>query len=298
MCAFFFYGILARNMSSHKKHLGQHFLHDPKLLAKVAAASPAESGDVVLEIGPGDGSLTRAILDRGCRVISVEVDTDLLERLRARFAPEIQTGQFQLVHADFLECSIPGLLPLEKGETERGFEEVIHYHVIANIPYYITGAIMRKLLTDSYQPQSLALIMQREVGERIVCRDEKQSLLSLSVAVYGSPSVAFRIARGAFVPAPDVDSVLLVVRDISRGSFCDTANSENSELAKKREELFFKLIHLGFAQKRKQLHKLAASLVPRDIFEAWCIQHSFPFDIRAEDVPLRAWIDLVLCIVN
>jgi 16S rRNA A1518/A1519 N6-dimethyltransferase RsmA/KsgA/DIM1 with predicted DNA glycosylase/AP lyase activity len=294
-------------MTAHKKHLGQHFLHDPKLLAKIAASSPAGVGDVVLEIGPGDGSLTRAILDRGCRVIAVEYDVDLLDNLQQRFASEIESGQFSLVHADFLECSISDLLPLGKGEAGEGSRESIQYHVIANIPYYITGAILRKLLTDVCQPQSLALIMQREVGERIVCRDGKQSLLSLSVAVYGEPSVALRIARGAFNPPPDVDSVLLLVKNISRGVFENPTPNLSPESgrgirtdgrAQHLEEMFFKLIHLAFAQKRKQMHKLVAELVPRNIFEAWCNRQSIPYDVRAEDVPLDSWIDLVLCIVE
>jgi 16S rRNA (adenine1518-N6/adenine1519-N6)-dimethyltransferase len=273
----------------YKKHLGQHFLHDPKLLAKIAASSPAGVGDVVLEIGPGDGSLTRAILDRGCRVIAVEYDVDLLDNLQQRFASEIELGRFSLVHADFLECSISDLLTSDRGGDGRAPGESIQYHVIANIPYYITGAILRKLLTDVCQPQSLALIMQREVGERIVCRDDKQSLLSLSVAVYGEPSIALRIARGAFNPPPDVDSVLLLVKNISRDKFI---------YSKQKEELFFKLIHLAFAQKRKQMHKLIAEAVPRDIFETWCDRQGLSYDIRAEDVPLDSWIDLVLCIVE
>ncbi len=273
-------------MSFHKKHLGQHFLHDPKLLAKIAQASPAQSGDLVLEIGPGDGSLTRAILDRGCRVVAVEYDVDLLARLQSRFAAEIISGQFRLVHADFLEIDIAEALGPAGNE----------YHVIANIPYYITGAIMRKLLTDTHQPRSLALIMQREVGERIVVRDGKQSLLALSVSVYGEPSVALRIARGAFVPAPDVDSVLLIVKNISRDRFLATPSkppSSQGEETRKREELFFKLIHAGFGQKRKQLYKLIADYVARDIFANWCRQYGYAEDIRAEDVDLEAWINLV-----
>lgn len=268
-----------------KKHLGQHFLHDPKLLQKIAQSSPAGMGDVVLEIGPGDGALTRAILARGCRVVAVEYDTELIPVLSERFAAELSSGQLQLVQGDFLETNIATLLGLTNEVLASNNEA--GYHVIANIPYYITGAILRKLLSGDCQPVSATLIMQREVAERIVCRDGKQSLLSLSVAVYGKPSLEFRIPAGAFNPPPNVDSALLVVHDISRQSF----------FSPQQEELFFKLIHAGFSQRRKQLYKLVAHIVPRELFDAWCARHDLLGDVRGEDVSVSAWVDLALCIV-
>jgi len=282
-----------------KKHLGQHFLHDPKLLRKIAESSPAQSGDVVLEIGPGDGALTQAILERGCRVVAVEYDTELIPVLENRFATEIDSGQLRLVQADFLEVDIAQILNCHPEEPMDTVAEFINhgvpasirdnsgvYHVIANIPYYITGAILRKLLSGDCQPQSVSLIMQREVAERIVCRDNKQSLLSLSVGIYGEPHLVFRIVAGAFNPPPNVDSALLVVKGISRTRFQNL----------KQEELFFQLIHAGFAQRRKQLYKLIAHIVQREVFDIWCVANSLPTDVRAEDMPIDAWIDLVLCI--
>lgn len=265
-----------------KKHLGQHFLHDPKLLKKIVDHAPVTPGDIVVEIGPGDGALTRAILDHGCRVVAVEYDTDLIPGLSTRFSAEISVGLLTLVQGDFLEMSIQELVPT--GE---------QYHVIANIPYYITGAILRKLLSGDLQPLSCSLIMQREVAERIVCRDGKHSLLSLSVSVYGTCSIAFRILAGAFNPPPNVDSALLIVSNISRERFVHPGI--DSDLL---EKMFFSLIHSGFAQRRKQLYKLVADIVPIDTFNDWCGRFGYPATIRAEDVSIDAWIGLSLCIAK
>lgn len=261
-----------------KKHLGQHFLHDVKLLNKIVAESPAQSGDLVLEIGPGDGALTRSMLDRGYRVVAVEYDAELIPVLSEKFAAEVVSGQFMLHQGDILEFSFETLnLKLETRD----------YHIIANIPYYITGAILRKFLSGQHQPQSMTLIMQREVADRIMAYGNKHSLLSLSVQAYGMVTRPFIISRGSFNPPPEVDSAVLVVNHISRIKF------ENQ----KHEDRFFEIIHAGFSQKRKQLKGLLPSSISPEQFRDWCAAHAYPVSIRAEDVSLAAWVDLARPVV-
>lgn len=232
----------------------------PQIAARIVHA--ARAGDTVLEVGPGRGILTAALLAEGANVIAVEADDTLLPGLRGRFAGEVAGGRLTLVHAD-----IRDYLPEHPDRPEGP------YAVVANIPYYLTGELMRLLLTRERQPSSMTLLVQKEVAERIA-RDPKESLLSLSVKAYGSPAYEFTVPKGAFVPSPKVDSAVLSVRNISRAHFPSL----------EEERRFFELIRAGFAHKRKRLAKNLADAG----FEA----PSVPEGARAEDLPLSAWLSL------
>ena len=252
-----------------RKSLGQNFLMHARIAERIALVANLTSDSVVLEIGPGTGMLTDELLKVAKKVIAVEADKELLEKLQTDFANEIALGQLELVHGDIRTFDISSL--------PRG------YALVANIPYYLTGEIFRMFLTADNQPSAMTLLVQKEVAVRIVARGKKppdsargkESILSLSVKAYGTPKLEFSVPRGAFRPAPKVDSAVLTIRDISRKNFATRAE----------EERFFALLHAGFAHKRKFVRKnlSAAGLSAGTIDEK----------ARAEDMSLSQWLTTV-----
>jgi len=243
-----------------KKSLGQHFLMHARIAERIVKVAELAPDATVLEIGPGTGMLTRELLPRVKEVVALEADGELFEKLQAEFAEEIAGKKLKLIHGDIRTFNV-SLLP-------EG------YALVANIPYYLTGEIFRKFLEAENQPSAMTLLVQKEVADRIVARDGKESILSLSVKAYGTPKYEFTVKRGAFRPAPKVDSAVLAIRDISRKNFA----------TKKEEERFFALLHAGFAHKRK--------FVRKNLAEAGLSADNIPEKARAEDVPLVAWLVL------
>lgn len=240
--------------------LGQHFLLHARIAERIADSAGLSLQDTVLEVGPGKGILTRALLARAGRVVAVEADAQLAQELRTTFAPDIAAGRLALVEGDIRRFDTRTL----EGE----------YRVVANIPYYLTGELFRHFLEAARQPASMTLLIQKEVAER-VARSKKESILSLSVKAYGAPKYEFTVPRGAFLPVPKVDSAVLSIRDISRKHF-------QSAVAEQR---FFALIHAGFAHKRKLLRGNLAAL-------SVALPPSIPTHARAEEVPLARWLEL------
>lgn len=247
-------------MTRAKKSLGQNFLMHARIAERIAQSAGLSKDSVALEIGPGTGKLTKELLKIAGKVVAVEADGELYAELTKLFETEIESGHLELIHGDVRE--------FDPGTLRAG------YALVANIPYYITGEIVRMFLEASSQPESMTLLVQKEVAER-VARSKKESILSLSVKAYGTPKYLFTVPRGAFVPAPKVDSAVLKISDISRSNF----NNENEE------DLFFKLLHAGFAHKRKFVRKnlTDASFFAGDIAEK----------ARAEDLLLKDWLELV-----
>lgn len=249
-----------------KKSLGQNFLMHRQTAERIVGAAMLPQNALVLEVGPGTGMLTRELLAAGHRVLAIEADNALAPELLETFAKEVGEGKLQVVHGDIRNFA-----------TETITEE---YHVVANIPYYITGEIIRQFLTSPHQPRSMTLLVQKEVAERIA-RSKKESLLSLSVKAFGEPKYQFTVPRGAFMPAPNVDSAVLYIGSIGRKSF------ENEE-----EERFFSVLRAGFAHKRKRLQKnLEEGWSKETVGEAFA---ALPLseNARAEDLTLDEWLAL------
>lgn len=246
-----------------KKSLGQNFLMHARIAERIALTAKLASNSVVLEIGPGTGMLTRELLKLAGKVIAVEADAELVEKLKIDFASEITTGRLELIRGDIREYPLSGPTTPQRG-----------YCVVANIPYYLTGEIIRMFLESGNQPSSMTLLVQKEVAERIA-RSKKESILSLSVKAYGVPKYEFTVPRGAFKPAPKVDSAVLTIRDISRNNF----------VTPEEEKRFFALLHAGFAHKRK--------FVWKNLTEAGLPSRNIRDKARAEDLLLSDW--LVLC---
>ena len=251
-----------------KKSLGQNFLMHAKTAERIADAVSISPEDIVVEVGPGTGMLTKPLLARAKKVIAIEADSELVPGLQESFSKEIEEGKLELIMHDIRTFDL-STLP-EK------------YRVVANIPYYITGEIIRAFLEATPQPQSMTLLVQKEVAERIA-RSKKESLLSLSVKAFGTPKYAFTVSRGSFVPAPNVDSAVLTIENISRDNFT----------SREEEARFFSFIHAGFAHKRKLLARNLETLFPLAEVQSALEKANLPEKIRAEDLSLSDWLSLI-----
>jgi 16S rRNA (adenine1518-N6/adenine1519-N6)-dimethyltransferase len=254
---------------SPSKGLGQNFLQDEQALEKITAAAELGPQDHVLEIGPGLGSLTRHLATSAARVTAVELD--------ARLFPALTTVLAGYSNVTLIQGDILKLDPAEMIDQPQ-------YAVVANIPYYITSAVIRHLLEGNIKPAKMVLTLQKEVAERIVAADGKMSLLALSVQVYGRPVMLTRIPAGAFYPAPKVDSAVLRI-DIHPQPRIPVVNLDR----------FFRLIKAGFSQKRKTLrNSLSAGLrMSPEEAEDLLTQSGIDPKRRAETLNLEDWGKLV-----
>ncbi len=245
--------------------LGQHFLNAVWVARDLVAAVAPRPHDIIVEVGPGRGALTEKLLATGNMVVAIEKDETLAAFLLEKFANEIANGKLHLMQGDIRDGDTYDVLAGRP------------YVVAANIPYYITGEIIRDFLTAAHQPQKMALLIQKEVADRIVARDKKESILSLSVKAYGEPSIVAKVPAGCFNPPPSVDSAILLVKNISRTFFADIS-----------EETFFAVVKAGFASKRKQLGGNLGKVfgeVALGALDACAISPR----IRAEDLSLDEW---------
>jgi 16S rRNA (adenine1518-N6/adenine1519-N6)-dimethyltransferase len=254
-----------------KKSLGQNFLKSKTALLAMIKAGDITNKDTVLEIGPGKGVLTEKLLETGAKVIAVEKDDRLIEVLNEKFASETQKDQFTLIHGDILDMDLEKL----------GFKTV-DYKLIANIPYYITGLIFRKFLEGNIQPRKLVIMVQKEIADRIIARDNKESLLSLSVKAYGIAKKVMKVEKENFSPAPKVDSAILLVDNISKDFFKEIT-----------EQHFFEVIKTGFAHKRKMLiANLKEKFGKNDLYKIFQ-ELNISEKARSEDLKLENWKALI-----
>jgi len=250
------------------KGLGQNFLRDGHALEAIVRAANISPQDNVLEIGPGLGNLTRYLALSARSVTAVELDRKLLPALGSILSPY---KNVRLVQGDILKIDPSTLMEAEG------------YLVVANIPYYITSAVIRHLLEAGQRPRRVVLTVQKEVAERICALEGKMNLLALSVQVYGSPVIAEVIPAAAFYPPPKVDSAVLCVDIYPRPI-----------IPVKRLEVFFQLIKAGFSQKRKTLRNSLSGGLRISTVDAEKLLASARIDPkrRAETVSLEEWGEL------
>ncbi len=244
-------------------------MRDKNALRKIADAASISSGDTILEIGPGEGDLTRELLLCGAKVIAVEKDRRLIPILEEKFSEEISSGRLVIIEEDILKF-LPSSYQLQAKS----------YKLVANIPYYITGELIRKALSVWPAPLACVLLLQKEVAERIVARNGKESILSISVKAYGKPSFGGVIKAGAFRPAPKVDSAILIIEGISKVNF-----------QKIDEKTFFDLVKAGFAHKRKMLGGNLKALLGQNL-ENSLNACGIAAKARSEDLTLEKWLCL------
>lgn len=254
-----------------KKSLGQNFLHAPNIISAMVHAGNTDASSIILEVGPGKGALTKALLETKAKVIAVEKDDRAIPYLEDKFNQEIISGQLTLIHGDILELDI-NKYGLKSGE----------YTIIANIPYYISGEFLRKFLETDTPPRRIVVMLQKELAKRIV--DEKGSILSISVKVYGNPKYLVTVPRKLFRPIPNVDSAVLVIDSITKNFFKDPEINE---------KYFFEILKAGFAHKRKVLIKNLEDKISKDkLNNAWQIANISP-NARAENLSPEMWKKII-----
>ena len=254
-----------------KKSLGQNFLKSKKAIDTMVAAPGFAPGDLVLEVGPGKGALTKPLLLAGARVIAFELDERMVNHLNETLGDYVSSGQLIIVHEDILEAD---LSTVTAGEP---------YVVVANIPYYITNLIIRNFLTNEHPPRYLSLLVQKEVAQRISTQDGKESILSLSVKLYGTPRYLGTVKREYFSPQPKVDSAMIGIEGISRERIPD----------KSFEEAYFAVVKAAFSSKRKQAIKNLQAFAPKDFWEDILVKLGLETNVRADDIPFETWLQIV-----
>ena len=252
-----------------KKSLGQNFLVDETAAERIVAAADLSPRDSVLEVGPGLGALTLHLASAAARVVAVELDQRLIPVLEHTLAA---CPNVQIVHGDILKLDPAALLASD-------------YKVVANIPYYITSALLRHLLEASVSPALMVLTVQEEVARRIVAAPGDMSLLAVGVQFYGRPRIVTRIKAGAFYPRPKVNSSVVQI---------DLRAETRPALDATNVDLFFKLARAGFSQRRKQLRNALAGGLgrPRDEIDAALTRAEIDPRRRAQTLSLEEWAAL------
>ncbi len=264
-------------MPRPRKRFGQHWLRDPQILNQILAAAELSMGDRVLEIGPGQGVLTKGIVPFTQAVVAVEVDRDLVQKLRQQFQA---SERLHLIEGDFLDVDLTAALA-----DYPNFQSL--NKVVANIPYYITGPILEKLLGRIRQPnpqpyESIVLMVQKEIAERLYAQPGTKAFNGLSVRVQylADCQLICPVPSSAFKPAPKVESA--VVRLRPRPFPQQTTNPKLLET----------LVKQGFSQKRKMLRNNLKSLVERDQVTAVLESMAINPQVRPEQLSVENWIAL------
>lgn len=248
-----------------KKKFGQNFLQCRESLENIVELGALQQGEIVVEVGPGHGVLTRELLKNGAKVRAVEIDSTILPALRGA------TREWK----DFLEVQNGHVLDFEVPSES--------YKFIANIPYHLTSPILRKFLIDSdNRPTRMVMLVQKEVAEKIACKDGKDSLLSTMVKTFGLPKYEFTVTADKFFPAPKVDSAVLSI---------ETFKSPKISISSK---IYFEMLFVGFSSPRK---KLKNALMKRLLWTNARIEDVFSqvgidFDARAQNVTIPQWEEL------
>ncbi len=253
-----------------KKGLGQNFMHDPNMLDKIIATAGVTNLDTVLEIGPGTGTLTARLALAARQVVAVEVDERMYDILFDQFE---KMRNLRLVLQDILRTDLAVLMGEEP------------YIVVANVPYYITSAILQHLFESRNPPRRAILVMQYEVAERIISKPESgdMSLLAVSVQFYGQPKLVSRLNKALFWPRPEVDSALMRI---------DVYDTPPVDVPSARE--FFRVVKAGFSQKRKQLRNALSAGMHMTSAQADVYLNAANIDPqrRAETLSLEEWAAL------
>ncbi len=255
------------------KSKGQNFLIDQVVLEKIVQAAGLQPDNNVLEIGPGFGILTEELIKRAQKVLGIELDKRLVYFLKQKFKHE---KKLEILQTDILKIKNSELYDkLTKGQGS--------YKLVANLPYNITGAVLRKFLVYEPKPEAIILLLQKEVAQRIIAQPGKMSLLALSVQFYGQPQIIDYVSQESFYPKPKVESAILKIT---------VKNIYNLEVL--MEKKFWQLAKIGFSSPRKQLqNNLSAGLsIAKESLKNSLKLAGLRPDCRAQDLNLDQWISL------
>lgn len=253
------------------KLLGQHFLRCPWVTDTLIQAAHIEKHDVVLEVGPGTGVLTRALAKRAKKVIAVEKDIVLAEKLKKDLAKEKVTN-VEIIPGDILTI------------LKSHFNMMEEMGVVGNIPYYLTSRLFRLLLENKSRPKQIVFTIQKEVAQRIAARSPHMNLLALSVQVFGTPYVIKDVPRSCFSPRPKIDSAILKIVPLEEDFFHKHGIDEDK---------FFTTIRAGFSQKRKLLVNTLSRFAPKHDIEKILIAASLSSLARPEELAPEDWVKIV-----
>lgn len=260
----------------NNKSLGQHWLRDRIVLDGIAKEAEIKNGDFVLEIGPGLGTLTSSLLKfagRDGEVLSIEFDEDLAKKLPAQFPGKNLTVK----NTDFLDFDLSKLPK--------------NYKVAANVPYYITSKIIEKLLTSDNKPSIAALLVQKEVAERICAKSGDLSVLSIASQIYADCELGQFVPRELFTPPPKVDSRVVILKILEKNKL-ECFNEQNN--TKISEKQFFRIVKAGFTARRKKILKaLSANLaLSKEQTIEILIQAKVSPDARAQELTIENWLEI------
>jgi 16S rRNA (adenine1518-N6/adenine1519-N6)-dimethyltransferase len=252
-----------------KKSLGQNFLRDKKVLERIIGSADLKPDELVVEVGPGEGVLTRELVRKIEKVIAIEIDRNLAENLKKNFAGN---KKIEIINNDILKINLPELILHYKLEARS-------YKLIANIPYYITSPIIQLFLETKYPPKEMILMVQKEVAERICAKPGEMSILAVSVQYYAKAELLFYVDKKAFYPVPEVDSAIIRV----------THNSER--VSPEERKKLFRVVKAGFSSRRKTLlNNLANSFhLPKNIAEEKIKKARINPTSRAQDLNVDDW---------
>jgi 16S rRNA (adenine1518-N6/adenine1519-N6)-dimethyltransferase len=251
-----------------KKRLGQNFLNEIGIIQKLVSTANIKTGETILEIGPGTGNLTDELLKTGNGLIAIEKDPDMIATLKEKFK---ESPSLELISADV-----------------RYFDETkiaSPYKIVANLPFYLTAPLIRKFLESKNPPLSLAIIVQKEVAQRICSAPPKMNLLAVCVQFYATAKTIGYISKGCFWPVPKVDCAILQIVPLPR-------QGERADARFITE--FFKIVKAGFSHPRKQLtNNLSKELkIEKKATENWLADNVIKASARAETLSINNWIML------
>ena len=252
------------------KKLGQNFLINEEIIDSIVEKAEITKDDVIIEIGPGIGSLTNALLTKCEKVIAVELDQNMVEILKKRFAV---FDNFEVIHQDILKTNIHEII--------KNYDSV---KVVANLPYYITTPIIMKLLEDRLKLKSITVMVQKEVGERICATHEEKEYgaISVSVQYYTSPKIIIDVPKDNFLPSPEVDSCVVRLDLL-----------EKPRVSVNNEKLFFKLVKGAFTQRRKTINNsLTCCGKSKEIIKQVLEELSIDTRLRAENLSIKEFADI------
>ncbi|KKP57555.1 MAG: Ribosomal RNA small subunit methyltransferase A [Candidatus Moranbacteria bacterium GW2011_GWF2_34_56] len=248
------------------RYLGQHFLNNPDIVNQIIEAANIKENEAVLEIGPGEGILTEKICQKAKKVISIELDDKLRANLERKFDNQ---SNLEIIFEDILKVNLPKLIDEQ---------QMSHYKVIANIPYYITSKIIRLFLETTHQPDELILMIQKEVAQRIVAPKGQMSILAASVQYYAKAEILFDVTKDNFNPPPKVDSSVIKISNIK-------------EVNPTKDKKFFRVVRAGFCARRKTLiNNLSNSFhIDKKDVERILQEAGFLPNTRAQELSVSDW---------
>ena len=261
---------IENNHFDFKKKYGQNFIIDENIINKIINSSDIDENTLVIEVGPGAGSLTEKLVEKAGFVLCYEIDETLKPILENTLN---DAKNAKVIFEDFLKADV------KKTLKEFKYEKV---YVVSNLPYYITTPIIMKLIDDQINPQKIIIMVQKEVGNRFKALPNTKDYSSLSIFLnyYFDVSKIMDVSRNVFLPKPNVDSIVIEMKE------------KKCKYNVKNEEIFFKIVRDSFKQKRKTI-KNNLKEYDLDKIEEVLKKYGFSLDSRAEQIPTEVFIEIV-----